>query len=108
MRQRTRFVCVSDTHGYTPSEAGFKLPAGDVLIHAGDLTNNGSLKELRKTMDWICKADFEIKIIVGGQSFDLFTRPTHTCLSQALMEPISSLLDKMHHFIRMTRSTQSP
>ncbi|CAI7573494.1 unnamed protein product [Penicillium glandicola] len=66
MRQKTRFVCVSDTHGYTPSEAGFKLPAGDVLIHAGDLTNNGSLKELRRTMDWICKADFEIKIIVGG------------------------------------------
>ncbi|CDM33338.1 hypothetical protein DTO013E5_9082 [Penicillium roqueforti] len=66
MRQKTRFVCVSDTHGYTPSEAGFKLPAGDVLIHAGDLTNNGSLKELRKTIDWISKADFEIKIIVGG------------------------------------------
>lgn len=78
MRQKTRFVCVSDTHGYTPSEAGFKLPAGDVLIHAGDLTNNGSLKELRRTLDWICKADFEIKIIVGGQSFDLFTRPIHT------------------------------
>ncbi|KAJ5852129.1 uncharacterized protein N7529_011514 [Penicillium soppii] len=66
MRRKTRFVCVSDTHGYTPSEAGFKLPAGDVLIHAGDLTNNGSLKELRKTIDWISKADFEIKIIVGG------------------------------------------
>ncbi|KAJ5774444.1 hypothetical protein N7457_009340 [Penicillium paradoxum] len=66
MQRKTRFVCVSDTHGYTPSEAGFKLPAGDVLIHAGDLTNNGSLKELRRTMDWISKADFEIKIIVGG------------------------------------------
>lgn len=67
MLRKTRFVCVSDTHGYTPSEAGFKLSAGDVLIHAGDLTNNGSMKELRKTMDWISKADFEIKIIVGGQ-----------------------------------------
>ncbi|KAK4863393.1 hypothetical protein LT330_002171 [Penicillium expansum] len=66
MQRKTRFVCISDTHGYTPSEAGFKIPAGDVLIHAGDLTNNGSLKELRRTMDWICKADFEIKIIVGG------------------------------------------
>ncbi|CAI7589174.1 unnamed protein product [Penicillium pancosmium] len=66
MRRKTRFVCVSDTHGYTPSEAGFKLPAGDVLIHAGDLTNNGSMSELRRTMDWISKADFEIKIIVAG------------------------------------------
>ncbi|GIJ84317.1 hypothetical protein Asppvi_003157 [Aspergillus pseudoviridinutans] len=62
--RKTRFVCVSDTHGYTPSEAGFKLPAGDVLIHAGDLTNQGSLSELRKTIEWISKADYEVKIIV--------------------------------------------
>lgn len=69
MRLKTRFVCVSDTHGYTPAEAGFKLPAGDVLIHAGDLTNMGKMSELRKTIDWISKADFEVKIIVAGQSF---------------------------------------
>ncbi|PKX94674.1 metallophosphatase domain-containing protein [Aspergillus novofumigatus IBT 16806] len=62
--RKTRFVCVSDTHGYTPSEAGFKLPAGDVLIHAGDLTNRGSLSELRKTIEWISKADYEVKIVV--------------------------------------------
>lgn len=79
MLRKTRFVCVSDTHGYTPSEAGFKLPAGDVLIHAGDLTNNGSLRELRRTMDWICKADFEIKIIVGGPflSYSMLMHPIH-------------------------------
>lgn len=67
MLRKTRFVCISDTHGYTPSEAGFKLPAGDVLIHAGDLTNKGSLAELRRTMDWISKTNFEVKIIVAGQ-----------------------------------------
>ncbi|OOF94607.1 hypothetical protein ASPCADRAFT_50140 [Aspergillus carbonarius ITEM 5010] len=66
MRRRTRFVCVSDTHAYTPSEAGFKLPAGDVLIHAGDLTNHGSSAELRKTMSWIATAEFEVKIIICG------------------------------------------
>ncbi|KAE8376564.1 Metallo-dependent phosphatase-like protein [Aspergillus bertholletiae] len=66
MRRKTRFVCVSDTHGYTPAEAGFKLPAGDVLIHAGDLTNQGSITELRKTIDWVAAADFEVKIIICG------------------------------------------
>ncbi|KAF9882753.1 hypothetical protein FE257_005321 [Aspergillus nanangensis] len=66
MLRKTRFVCVSDTHAYTPSEAGFKLPAGDVLIHAGDLTNHGSISELRKTMNWIAAADFEVKIVVCG------------------------------------------
>ncbi|KAL2826060.1 Metallo-dependent phosphatase-like protein [Aspergillus cavernicola] len=63
---KTRFVCVSDTHGYTPSEAGFRFPAGDVLIHAGDLTNQGSKSELRKTIDWIAAADYEVKIVVCG------------------------------------------
>ncbi len=39
--RRTRFVCISDTHNYT-----FKLPRGDVLIHAGDLTNQGTYSEV--------------------------------------------------------------
>lgn len=69
MHRKTRFVCVSDTHTYTPAEAGFKLPAGDVLIHAGDLTNLGSLSELRRTIDWIAKSDYEVKIIVAGRFF---------------------------------------
>ncbi|PLB42038.1 metallophosphatase domain-containing protein [Aspergillus candidus] len=66
MHRKTRFVCVSDTHAYNPSEAGFKLPPGDVLIHAGDLTNRGSLAELQKTVDWISRADYEIKIVICG------------------------------------------
>lgn len=39
--RKTRFVCISDTHNYT-----FKLPRGDVLIHAGDLTNQGTYAEV--------------------------------------------------------------
>ena len=59
--RRTRFVCVSDTHNTFP-----KLPAGDVLIHAGDLTNQGSRSELQKTIDWLESTDFEAKIVVAG------------------------------------------
>ncbi|KAL8852083.1 MAG: hypothetical protein Q9221_003013 [Calogaya cf. arnoldii] len=65
MLRRTRFVCISDTHNASP-DGSFKLPAGDVLIHAGDLTNQGKYTELRKTFDWISKADFEAKIVVAG------------------------------------------
>lgn len=63
---RTRIVCVSDTHGYSPADAAFKLPKGDVLIHAGDLTRHGTLAELRKTVKWIEDADFEEKIVIAG------------------------------------------
>lgn len=38
--RRTRIVCIADTHN-----CPVKLPKGDVLIHAGDLTNQGSYSE---------------------------------------------------------------
>lgn len=63
--RKTRFVCISDTHNGT-SNGSFKLPQGDVLIHAGDLTNQGNYSELEKTIKWIEDADFEAKIIIAG------------------------------------------
>ncbi|WYZ46587.1 hypothetical protein EsH8_IX_000812 [Colletotrichum jinshuiense] len=59
--RRTRFVCVSDTHN-----TAVKLPKGDVLIHAGDLTNQGSYSELSRAVQWLEKADFEAKIVIAG------------------------------------------
>ncbi|CAD0014023.1 unnamed protein product [Aureobasidium pullulans] len=56
----TRFVLISDTYGYHPA-----LPKGDVLCHARGLSNTGSIPELRKALDWIDKADFEVKIIIA-------------------------------------------
>ena len=64
--RRTRFVCVSDTHNGSPLNGSFKLPKGDVLVHAGDMTNQGTYSELSKTIDWIERADFEVKIVVAG------------------------------------------
>ncbi|CZR68437.1 related to phosphoesterases [Phialocephala subalpina] len=63
--RKTRFVCVSDTHNASPYGA-FRLPKGDVLIHAGDMTNQGSISELRKTVKWLEEADFEAKIVIAG------------------------------------------
>jgi predicted phosphodiesterase len=64
--RRTRFVCVSDTHNAIPGGA-FKLPPGDVLVHAGDMTSQGTFKELQKTVKWLEEADYEAKIIVAGK-----------------------------------------
>lgn len=66
LKRKTRFVCVSDTHSASPTDGAFKLPAGDVLIHAGDLTNQGSYSELKKTVQWIEDADFQCKIVIAG------------------------------------------
>ncbi|KAK8112593.1 hypothetical protein PG984_013119 [Apiospora sp. TS-2023a] len=57
--RRTRIVCISDTHNCT-----VKVPAGDVLIHSGDLTNTGSYKELQKQIEWIARQPHEVKIVI--------------------------------------------
>lgn len=54
-------VCVSDTHNAQP-----KLPDGDILIHAGDLTQSGSLQELQKTVDWLRSQPHASKIVIAG------------------------------------------
>jgi Icc-related predicted phosphoesterase len=59
--RKTRIVCVSDTHNTTS-----QFPKGDVFIHAGDLTNQGSLSELQRAIAWIEKAPYEVKIIIAG------------------------------------------
>jgi len=64
---KVKIVCVSDTHNAAPGE-GYTLPKGDVLIHAGDLTNQGTLSEIQKAVRWLERADFALKIVVAGGS----------------------------------------
>ena len=54
-------VCISDTHNSQPP-----VPNGDMLIHAGDLTQSGSLKELQTTIAWLHTLPHPIKIVVAG------------------------------------------
>lgn len=54
-------VCVSDTHN-SPAE----LPDGDVLIHAGDLTQSGTFKELQTALDWLKAQPHPHKIVIAG------------------------------------------
>lgn len=81
--RKTRFVCVSDTHNTSPDIGAFKLPKGDVLIHAGDLTKQGTSAELRKTLDWIENADFEEKIVIAGVGHDPFSLSITDALRQS-------------------------
>lgn len=57
----TRFVCVSDTHART-----FAVPDGDVLLHSGDLTESGTLREMRTTVEWLAAMPHKTKIIIAG------------------------------------------
>lgn len=56
-----RIVCISDTHCSTP-----KIADGDVLLHAGDLTNTGSFSELQAQLNWINSLPHTYKVVIGG------------------------------------------
>ena len=50
-----RFVCISDTHNQAARLLP-TIPDGDVLIHGGDFTNVGSLKEIKQFNDFMGKS----------------------------------------------------
>lgn len=54
-------VCISDTHNSRP-----RLPDGDVLIHAGDLTQSGTFEELKASVVWLSSQPRPFKIVVAG------------------------------------------
>ncbi|KAG5931631.1 hypothetical protein E4U53_001671 [Claviceps sorghi] len=56
-----RVVCISDTHNKQPT-----LPIGDILIHAGDLTENGSFEEVQRGLTWLSSQPHRHKIFVAG------------------------------------------
>ena len=58
-----KLVCISDTHG---DHQQVELPAGDVLIHCGDLTGHGTLEETREVMDWFGQQAFAHKLCIAG------------------------------------------
>jgi 3',5'-cyclic AMP phosphodiesterase CpdA len=64
LSQKIRIICISDTHNHTPS-----LPSGNLLIHAGDLTNRGSQSELSKQLIWLTRdrqPPFAATLLVAG------------------------------------------
>ncbi len=60
-----RIICISDTHG-RHREMKFPIPDGDVLIHAGDLTHNGTVKTMDDFDLWLGELPHKVKIFVGG------------------------------------------
>lgn len=64
----TRFVLVSDTHNHYP-----ELPAGDILLHAGDFTMGGSRAEIDAAMQWLGDQATKFRSVVcTGGNHDWF------------------------------------
>ena len=59
----TKLVCLSDTHSYHNQ---INVPAGDILIHAGDITYRGEMDVIEDFVSWIKRLPHKYKIVVFG------------------------------------------
>jgi len=59
----TKVVCIADTHNF---HHDVDIPDGDILIHAGDFTLNGTLGEVVEFNEWLGTLDHPYKIVVAG------------------------------------------
>ena len=64
-----RLICISDTHCQLDK---IKIPNGDILIHSGDFTYNGSLQEVSKELTLFGKFPHKYKICCAGNHDWLF------------------------------------
>jgi hypothetical protein len=79
-----RIVILSDTHNYVDR---IPMPKGDILIHAGDFTVNGSDEEIDQFRTWLEAAEFTHKVVINGNHE---VRPTE---SKKKLQDICHFLD---------------
>ena len=66
-----KIIAISDTHGL---HSQLKLPPGDTLIHAGDISMKGTERETVGFMNWFSQQDFKYKILIAGNHDFYFER----------------------------------
>ncbi|MBI3927878.1 MAG: metallophosphoesterase family protein [Armatimonadetes bacterium] len=66
-----KIIVLSDTHGL---HERVSIPEGDLLIHAGDLTAHGSLRELSEFDRFLARLPHRHKIVIAGNHDWCFQR----------------------------------
>lgn len=80
---RMKIVAISDTHG---QHRQLKLPPGELLIHAGDVSGRGHRQEILDFLDWFGQQDYRYKVFIAGNHDFFFERETAETIS-ALIPP---------------------
>ena len=58
-----KLICISDTHN---KHHQIPIPDGDVLIHAGDITEGGTKREVLDFLEWFSSQPHQHKIFIAG------------------------------------------
>lgn len=85
-----RFVAISDTHS---KHLSVKLPRGDVLLHAGDVSYKGKREDIIGFLEWFSKQKFQYKIFIAGNHDFFFEKANEVEIQNAIPADIIYLHD---------------
>jgi Icc-related predicted phosphoesterase len=85
-----KFVAIADTHG---KHKELSLPAGDVLIHAGDISMKGDESEILDFLDWFKDQKHQYKVLVAGNHDFYFEREAEKQIQKIIPQNIIYLND---------------
>ncbi len=71
-------IAISDTHS---KHRFVKVPEGDILIHAGDITNNGNIADVIEFNSFLGTLPHKHKIVIAGNHDFCFERDLEYCRS---------------------------
>jgi 3',5'-cyclic AMP phosphodiesterase CpdA len=94
-RDPINVVAISDTHN---QHGKIKLPQGDLLVHAGDFSNEGSYKETVDFLDWFSRKSADFKH--GG----VFISGNHDSLDEENPAMMKSLVQDRKHIQYLNNS----
>jgi len=89
--ERLKFVAISDTHC---RHRCLRLPKGDVLLHAGDISYRGDKKEIEDFLDWFSKLPYAHKIFIAGNHDFYFEREKASVIKKLIPENVHYLKDE--------------
>jgi predicted phosphohydrolase len=85
-----QIVAISDTHG---QHADLRLPPGDVLIHAGDVSGRGKESEIVDFLQWFAAQPHPHKIMIAGNHDFYFERESEERIRPIIPPNVTYLND---------------
>ncbi|MDQ6609943.1 MAG: metallophosphatase domain-containing protein, partial [Bacteroidota bacterium] len=86
-----KFVAISDTHC---RHRNVKLPKGDVLLHAGDISYRSDKREIEDFLDWFGKLPYPYKVFIAGNHDFFLEKASPLIVKSLLPETVYYLKDE--------------
>jgi predicted phosphohydrolase len=87
-----KITCISDTHNQHTHIPPDWLEGGDVLVHAGDISGRGSLREVEEFLAWFNELPYTHKIMIAGNHDFWFEKMSTFAVNEMLQEKYPNIV----------------